>query len=65
MRVEAVKSNYNFSSANKPQQRKTDKNPISKTGEKTNLAVATFVGGLGSARGFCLNCLTTALCLRI
>ncbi|HIS36859.1 TPA: hypothetical protein IAC10_09585 [Candidatus Scatousia excrementigallinarum] len=47
MRVEAVKSNYNFSSANKPQQRKTDKNPISKTGEKTNLAVATFVGGLG------------------
>lgn len=47
MRIEAVKNNYSFLSANKPQQRQNDKNPISKTGEKTNLAVATFVGGLG------------------
>ena len=49
MRVGAINSNYSFSSAKKPQknQPQNDKNPISKAGEKTNLAVATFVGGLG------------------
>lgn len=46
MRVNAVTNSLTFaSSPKKPQQ--NDKNPISKTGEKTNLAVATFVGGLG------------------
>ena len=49
MRIGAINNNYSFSSAKKPQKNlpEDDKNPISKTGEKTNLAVATFVGGLG------------------
>lgn len=49
MRVGAINSNYSFSSAKKPQKNQPQnvKNPISKAGEKTNLAVATFVGGLG------------------
>lgn len=49
MRVGAIDSNYTFTASknqkNRPQQ--NDKNPISKSGEKTNLAVTTFVGGLG------------------
>lgn len=49
MRVATINSNYSFASAKKPQNnpKQPDKNPISKSGEKTNLAVATFVGGLG------------------
>lgn len=51
MRICAVNNTYSFASAakssKKTQASRNTKNPISKTGEKTNLAVATFVGGLG------------------
>lgn len=48
MRVGAINNHYSFASAKKPQQKTppNDKNPISKKGEKINLAVGTFVGGL-------------------
>lgn len=47
MRISAVNSNFTYTASNKSAKKSSDKNPISKTGEKTNLAVATFVGGLG------------------
>lgn len=46
MRISALNSNYSFTSSSNYKNKNSDKNPISKTGEKTNLAVATFVGGL-------------------
>lgn len=46
MRISALHSNYSFTSSSNYKNKNSDKNPISKTGEKTNLAVATFVGGL-------------------
>lgn len=51
MRVGTINSIHPFTAAEPPAKRQPSnrnvKNPISKTGEKTNLAVATFVGGLG------------------
>lgn len=46
MRISALNINYSFTSSSNYKNKNSDKNPISKTGEKTNLAVATFVGGL-------------------
>lgn len=54
MRISALNCNYSFTSSSNHRDKNSDKNPISKTGEKTNLAVATFVGGLGlGARLLC------------
>lgn len=47
MRISAVNSNFSYTASNKSAKKSSDKNPISRAGEKTNLAVATFVGGLG------------------
>ena len=49
MSIGALNNTYSFASANNSKQKKSanNDNPISKAGEKTNLAVATFVGGLG------------------
>ena len=49
MRISAVHNAYSFTSVERSSKKPGSqvKNPISKRGEKTNLAVATFVGGLG------------------
>lgn len=49
MRAGAIINTNTFTAANKPEKNNPQivKNPISKKGEKANLAVATFVGGLG------------------